>query len=205
MHEQPYERWPGLDDAPVIDAMLNDHHPLHPHHWNGCEAYVKGLVFKWANNFQEDEKEDISQNVMVSITKYLPSFKQKSRLTTWIIKIIHSRIADAGREKQARLRLVALPPDDPDGDERKEDYLTRISSSKTVEEESALREELREAYKKLLDHLSASPNKKQTLRILRMHIAGMSQKEIAQKLNMAEANVGYAIRSTQEFMRKKKQ
>ncbi len=201
MQNQPYARWPGHNDTPVLDAMLDKNHPLYLHHWSECQIYVKGLVLKWASNFSAEEKEDIIQNTTLWIIRYLPDFKRDCRFTTWIIKIVRTRIADAGREKQAYSRQVALPPDDPDNDERREDYISRISSPKTLEEECAIREDLRDAYEKLLDRLAANTNRDRILKILRMHLSGMSQKEIARELNMPEANVGYTIRSTQAYLR----
>jgi RNA polymerase sigma factor (sigma-70 family) len=201
MHKRLLDPWPGPFDDPVIDAMLNDRDS---HHWSECQKYVNSLVLKWAGNFSADDREEIAQNAMFWIVRYLPKFKRKCRLTTWIMRIVHTRIVDAGRERQTSLLRQALPPNDPDEDDKNEVNASKIGSPRTVEEECVSREELREAFKALLKHLSARAKPERDILILEMHIAGFSQQDISRKLNIPAPNIGYVIRTLQRFLREQK-
>ncbi len=125
MHKRLLDQWPGPFDDPVIDAMLNDRNS---HHWSECQTFVNRLVQKWAGNFPADDREEIAQNAMFWIVRYLPDFKRECRLTTWIVRVVHTRIADAGRERQNSILRQALPPNDPNEDNESEDYIAKISS-----------------------------------------------------------------------------
>lgn len=201
MQKRFHEQWPGPEDASVINAMLND---SSSHHWSKCQIYVNELVLKLASNFSADVKEEIAQNAMFCIVRYLPNFKRKCRLTSWIVRIVHTRIADAGRIRQANFRRQALLPNDPDENKENEAYISKIRSPKTVEEECVVREVLREANIALLEYLSTHSKPEINTRILEMYIAGFSQEDIARKLHMPTPNVGYVIRSVQRFLREKK-
>ncbi len=199
MQNRPHNEWPGPDDDPVIDAMLND---SDSHHWGKCQTFVNKLVLKLASNFSVESKDEIAQNAMLSIVRYLPNFKRECRLTSWIVKIVKSRIADAGRIQQTASWHQALSPSDSDEDKENEAYNSKISSLRTAEEESILREELREVSKDLLDYLSNRKHSARNIRILEMHINGFSHEEIARKLHMPPANVGYVIHSTQRALQR---
>jgi RNA polymerase sigma factor (sigma-70 family) len=198
MHKQPQSQWPGPFDASVIDAMLND---PNSHHWSECQTYVNRLVLKWASGFSVEVKEEIAQNAMLWIVRYLPNFKRQCRLTTWIIQIVHTRIADAGREQQTSFRRQALPLNDFDEDDENEVYNSKISSPRTVEEECVSREELREAFNGFTKYLSTHPKSERVRLILEMHMAGFNQQDIARDLKIPAPNVGYAIRTFQRFLR----
>jgi RNA polymerase sigma factor (sigma-70 family) len=201
MQKRFYDQWPGPDDAPVIDAMLND---TSSHHWNKCQTYVNELVLRLARDFSSDDKEEIVQNSMFWIVRYLPYFERKCRLTTWIVRVVHTRIADAGRLRQTTIRRQALPTNELDEDKENKEYISKISSPRTVEEECILREDLRESSEALLEYLSTHSNSERNILILEMHIAGFSQEDIAKKLHMPTPNVGYVIRSAQSFLREQK-
>lgn len=197
MQKQFYEEWPGPDDDLVIDAMLND---SNSHHWSKCQTFVNSLMPRLAGNFSADIQDEIAQSAMFSIVRYLPGFKRKCRFTSWIIKIVKSRIADAGREQQNMNRRHVSPPNDSDEDKENEAYILKISSERTAEEECILREELREVSKEFLEHLS-----ERKIHIMKMYLAGFSLEAIAKKLHMPAANVGYAIRSAQRLLREQRE
>jgi RNA polymerase sigma factor (sigma-70 family) len=176
------EAWPGPDENAVIDAMLDQHHPLYTHHWKKCNTFVTALVTKFIDSSLADKKEDIIQETMVSIVRSLPEFKRRCRLTYWITKIVHSRIADAGRDIQNRKKFIALPPTDPREDDPKEDYLSAFQLPRTVEDECIDREDLREAFTQFLNRYANHAHRERLLLIWTMHLAGYSQKEIAQEL-----------------------
>jgi RNA polymerase sigma factor (sigma-70 family) len=192
--------WPGEDDTQAIAAMLNDQHPFYEHHWQQCYAFVIESVKRRASDFSKDDKDDISQNVMINIGRSLVTFKRKCKLTTWITKIVINCVINARRARKAQEMQRALPPQDP-ADNQHEDFASRIRSLTTTEEESLLREDLR-AIKKLLEQLAKHTHKERAIKIFDMHLEGLSHEEIARKLDIPQANVGYAIRSLQEFLRK---
>lgn len=202
MQNQPYNLWPGRDDAQAIDAMLDDHHSLYEYHWRECLAFVNGLVKVQASNFSKDEKEDIAQNASLKIIRSLRKFKRESKLTTWIIIIVRNCIFDAGREQQAYLKREIAPQYNTDDEEEEEDYMSRIRSPKTTEEECVLREDMRETNEKLQKYLSKRINKERTLHIFEKYLEGLNQEEIARELDMPTPNVGYAIRSIQKYLSK---
>lgn len=200
MSNQPSYRWPGPDDTTAIEVMLNNQHPFYDHHWQQCYVFVNETVKRRASDFSKDDKDDIVHNAMLKIGRSLATFKHKCKLTTWITKIVINCIIDARRELKAHQVQKALPPQDPDDDQH-DDFASRIRSLTTTEEECLRREDLR-TIKKLLDQLAMHPHKERTVRIFDMYLEGWSQEEIARELNIPTANVGYAIRSLQDFLRK---
>lgn len=199
MQKRDSEKWPGPDDNLVIDAMLDDRGS---HHWSECHKFVKNLVMRLASNFSKDVKEEIIQNSMFWIVRYLSSFKRECSFTSWIIKIVKSRIADAWRVQQTTEQHQTSPSNDSDEDKESESDI--ISTQRTTEQECILREELHEAAKELLVYLSDHAHTERNIRILEMHIAGFSQEDIAKKFHMPTPNVGYVIRSTQHFLRSRR-
>ncbi len=200
LNQQHYDQWPGPFDNPVIDAMLHND----SHNWSECQAYVNRLVLSMASNFPVDVKEEIVQNTMLSIVRYLPNFKRDCRLTSWIVQIVRTRIADAGRE-QKKLNLRHTPhPNNPEEDDGNDKYIEKIRSPRTAEEECVLQEELQESIKDLVIYLSTHANSERNIHILTMHLDGLSQKDIARMLHIPAANVGYTIRTLQGFLREQK-
>lgn len=201
MQSDSNKLWPGEDDTLAIAAMLDNHHPLHQHHWEKCQILVTGWVKTEAKDFFHEEREEIIQNAMFKIARSLHDFKRRSRLKTWIITIVRHCIADAGREQQAHLKQDQFPLRDFDNDEDEEDdYMSRIRSPKTTEEECILRENMREANEKLWEYLSKHANKERNIRIIEKYLDGWSQEEIAFELNMPAPNVGYIIRSIRRHL-----
>lgn len=202
MPNQYNNTWPGPDDSQAIEAMLDKQHPQHQQHWEMCLTLVNGWVKTEARDFSREEKEDIIQNAIFKIVRSLHDFKRRSRLKTWIITIVRHCIADAGRELKARLKQDHLPFRDLDENEdtSDDDYMLRIKSPKTTEEECILREDMREANEKLWEYLSKHTNKERNIRIIEKYIDGWSQEEIAHELHMPTPNVGYIIRSIRKYL-----
>ncbi len=200
-HEQHHYQWPGPSDNPVIDAMLHD---KNSYHWTECQTCVNRFVQKYAFGFSSDEKEEIIQDTMLWIVRYLPDFKRDCRLTSWIIQIVRSRIIDASRAK-IKLKDRYIPhPNDPEEDGGNDAYISKISSPRTAEEECVLHEELQEALDEILAFLSSHANSERNIRILKMYLAGFNQKDIANRLHIPAPNVGYTLRTLQGFLRKQK-
>ena len=181
-------------------------------HWSECQKFIQRIIQSQSRNLSLELKEEIVQSAMLSVVRYLPAFRFDCKLATWLVKIAHHRIIDAYRKE---------PPDHShhsddyspfpnvylqvsDEDEENEAYISHISSEKTAEEECVIREELRDAFNDLQVYLSNRKYAKRNIHVMEMHFEGFSQKEIARKLDMPTANVGYVIRSTQIALREQR-
>src|SRR6266699_2226514 len=92
---KPYLPWPGADDIIVIEEMLRD---SKSGQWYECREFVKNYVQVRAKNIPQDHWEDIIQDTMIQINKYLLTFKYQCRFKTWLFVIVRHCIIDAHRK-----------------------------------------------------------------------------------------------------------
>src|SRR2546429_38814 len=93
--ENPYLVWPGADDRIVVEEMLRD---PRSGQWYECREFVKSCVQVQAKNISTDYWEDIVQDAIIRVNRYLRTFQYQCRLRTWLFGIVRSCIIDAHRK-----------------------------------------------------------------------------------------------------------
>ena len=80
---------------------------------DALEAVVRGLyplVSRWAlvKIGSAQDAEDVTQETMIRVSKYINRFESRGKITTWAYQITSNAVADHYR--RARLRALALHP-----------------------------------------------------------------------------------------------
>ncbi len=196
---QPYLPEPGTDDRIVVEEMLRD---SKSGLWHECYLSVKRLVHIYAKNIPEDHWDDIAQDVMIRLHKYLPTFQYQCAFRTWLFGLVRSCIIDDFR-KSTRVGQHIAPSDSHDNAEREGDAFTAPVSG-TVEDVCIIHDELNKAMVALQEYVSIHANPMRNGRILDMVLLeGRSLEETAKAVGCSAPVVGYVVRSAQRYVREK--
>ena len=190
-------RWPGADDRTVVSEMLSDHDSKH---WSECLEHVKMRVQLQANNIPRDRWEDITQEAMMKISKYLPTFHYKCKLTTWIYGIVRTCIVNEIRGRPPEgVHCIPLA----DLQDETEDGFFSVHTPGPENENIRLEEE-HEVQAAIEEYLSDHGNRERNRRILEMvFIEGYHHKDAAKAVGCTGPVASYVVRSAQEYVRKK--
>src|SRR5690348_9795401 len=96
--DQPYLQRQEVDERMIVEEMIRDQHS---EHWEECYKFVKRCVYAHAHNMPNHLLDDIVQEIMFKITKYLPHFRFQCALTTWLNAIIDNHIVDEYRKQRS--------------------------------------------------------------------------------------------------------
>ena len=196
--EKSRNLWPGQDERSVVAEMLKNPKSAH---WNECRSFLMRLVN--ASNLPSDLKEDAVQSAMVSVIRNLSNFHYQCKLTTWLGIIANTRVIDLQRDQTRESKWISPQIDHPEDAEIEVDRFT-INTSKTTEEESLIREELREVLNEMQNYIKSHANPIRNRRILQMVLfEGYSIEETARQLGVPAPVVGYVVRSIQHYLREK--
>lgn len=188
--------WPGADDITVVTEMLND---KDSHHWGACRSFVARQVE--AMDVALDSKEEIVQEVMKSVVKALPGFRYRSRLTTWLIKVIRNKAIDILRYHLSRSSKEIPPRNTEEGDEEANTF--EVVSPRETEDECVIRESLREAISALQIHIKQSKHPARDGIILRLSLLeDYTCEEIAVLLGVDSQTVYYIVRKARRHIRR---
>jgi RNA polymerase sigma factor (sigma-70 family) len=197
---KPYLPWPGGDDRIVVEEMKRD---LISGQWYECREFVKGCVQKQAQNIPKDSWDDIVQDAMIRVNKFLPTFRFHCALRTWLFGIARSSVIDAYRKFKRAGQQVA-PPEDPHDDAEHEGDAFTARTPGTLEDECITRDELGNALTALQEYVAAHANRTRNGRILDMVLLeGHSLEEAARAVGCSAALAGYVVRSAQRYVREK--
>ncbi len=190
----------ATDDKIVVAEMLRDHSSGQ---WHECYVLVMRLVQQKAFNIATNRREDIVQEAMMRIHRYLPNFKFQCSLKTWIHNIVHSCVIDDYRKSSRAEQLIM-----PLGDSQDEFGLNAdnpvATVSGTVEDECIIRDELHKAFAALLEYVSLHSNQERNRTILHMVLfENRSLEETARAVGCSAPVVGYIVRSAQRYVREK--
>lgn len=186
------QSWTGLDEKSVIDEMIRDPNSKH---WTECHEYVRWRIQIQAKNIPTDKKEDLISEVMFRIFKFLDSFQNNSKLTTWIYSIISRCIADSYR-KDSIIQLHQMPLEDVVNN----DFANQAAL--TPEEIAIIRDELANALKALENYIKAHTKSDRNTKILYMvFFQGHSLEMAAREAGCSAAVAGYIVRSAQRYIR----
>ncbi len=194
--EKSGNHWLGKDDRAVVKEMLAK---PDSHHWTECHNFIHKVV--QTANLTPYFKEDVVQNVMISVVTGLPNFHFTSKLTYWLYTIATNRIIDMARKHALDSQWTLTPTSSPDETEN-EAGIVKVHAPKTTEEECLIREELHEVVKELVKYLKTRFNSERDSRILKMAwIDGLTHEEIANQIGVSAPIVGYVIRAAQNHLR----
>jgi len=198
--DKPYPQRSTTDDKIVVEEMLRDHSSGQ---WHECYVLVMGLVQRKAHNISINHWEDIAQEAMMRVHKYLPTFKFQCSLKTWIYNIVQSCVIDDYR-KSIRTVQYMMPPSDSQDDFELDADIPVANVPVTLEDECIIRAELREAFAALLEYVSLHANVERNRTILRMVLLeNHSLEETARAIGCSAPVVGYIVRSAQRYVREK--
>jgi RNA polymerase sigma factor (sigma-70 family) len=171
--------------------------------WHECYLLVRGLVQKQAPATSTDRRDDLVQEAMIRIHKYLPTFQFHCAFKTWVFHIVRSCIIDIYR-KSLREGHVIIPNNDPYHEVEQEGDRPSINVQATIEDQCIVRDELRKALAALLEYVSLHSNQTRNRKILYMVLfENRSLQETAQALGCSAPVVGYVVRSAQRYVREK--
>ncbi|SRR5260221_12470979 len=197
---QPYLPKSGMDERLVVEEMIRDRHSKH---WEEFSNFVKRCVYAKAKNILNNHQEDIIQEIMYKVTKYLPHFRFQCALKTWLNQIIESCIIDAYRRLQNEgpyQSLLAYPPNESD----REGEELNASEAKSAEDAFETNHEIRNGITALLEYANTHSNPIRDRLILRMVIfEGQTHAEAAKAAGCHAPVVGYVVREAQRYAREK--
>ena len=193
-----YLPWPGADDRIVVEEMLRDRSSGQ---WHECYIFVSKLVHVQAKNNSNDHWDDIIQDAMIRIHKYLSNFQYQCAFRTWLFGIVRSCNIDDYRKSNREEQYLA-PLGDHHDDVEHEYEAFNVLATRTVEDECILHDELHKALVELQDYVSFHANPIRNGRILDMVIfEGRSLKEAAKVVGCTAPVAGYVVRSAQRYVR----
>ncbi len=83
--------WPGPDENRTIAEMIaQSDSPL----WDACDAWIDVTVAELASDLQKSDRDGIANEVKLKVRIGLPSFQYRSKLKTWIIRILKNEKAN---------------------------------------------------------------------------------------------------------------
>lgn len=197
---KPYLPWLGSDDRIVVEEMLRD--PL-SEQWYECREFVKKCIYKRAKNIPKDNWDDIVQDAMMRVNKFLPTFRYQCAFRTWLFNISHSSIIDAFRKFAREGQHTASSGDQHNNAEQEDDVYTATSPG-SVEDKCITQVELSEALAALQEYVSLHANPVRNARILDLVLLeGRSLEEAAKAVGCSAPLAGYVVRSAQRYVRER--
>jgi RNA polymerase sigma factor (sigma-70 family) len=197
---KPYPPWPGGDDRIIVQEMLRDRTSGQ---WYECREFVKRLVQVRAKNIPQDHWDDLVQDAMMRVDKYLLTFRYQCKLSTWLFGIVHSCIIDAHRKFTRTGQFIAPPGDAPDDVEREYDEID-ANTTRTAEEICIMHDDLRKALTALQEYVSTHANPIRNGRILDMVMfESRSLEAAAEAVGCSAPVASYVVRSAQRYVREK--
>ncbi len=197
---KPSFPWPEEDERLVVTEMIRDRYSKH---WEECNKFVKQCVYAKAKNILSSLQEDIIQEVMYKVVKYLPLFRFQCALRTWVNQIIEGCIVDAYRWLRNKGRPHP-PLADPPTEGNREGEGPGLGEARSAEDAFEINDEIRNGIEALLEYANTHSNKRRNRLIIRMVIfEGKTYEEAAQAVGCHAPVVGYVIREAQRYARDK--
>jgi RNA polymerase sigma factor (sigma-70 family) len=197
---KPLFPWPGVNERLVVEEMIRDRYSKH---WEECNKLVKRCVYARAKNILSNLQEDILQEAMYKVAKYLPHFRFQCALKTWLNQIVEGCIIDAHRWQQNKGR--SHPPlADPSNEGNREGEGLSLGEAKSAEDAFETNHEIRNGIAALLEYVHTHSNKVRNRLIIRMVIfEGRTYEEAAQAAGCHAPVVGYVVREAQRYARER--
>lgn len=195
---QPYLPKPGMDERLAVEEMLRDQASKH---WEEYSKFVEWCVYAKAKNIPSSLHDDIVQDIMCKVIKYLPHFRFQCTLKTWLNTIIEHCIIDAHRKLQNEgwfhSNLADLPND---GD--REGEISNANVAASAEDAFEINDKLRSAVTILLEYINTHANSVRNRLIIRMVIfEGKTHEAAARAAGCNAPVVGYVVHEAQRYVR----
>lgn len=199
---EPYLSWSATDErlVVVVKEMIRDGDSKR---WEECINFVKQRVHANARNIPASLQEDIIQEVMFKVTKYLPHFRFQCTLKTWLTPIIKRTIIDSYR-KLKNERVNDSNSSDTNSESDSEGEERSNGEVKSAEDDVIINDEIRGGSAALLEYANKHSNSVRNRHIIRMVIfEERSYDEVAKATGCNTPVVGYVIREAQRYAREK--
>jgi RNA polymerase sigma factor (sigma-70 family) len=200
---QPYLPRPGMSEQAIVEEMI---HNLDSEYWKQFYDFIKLQVSIRANNFSWSSREEITQEAMQKVFRYLPHFRFDSSLRTWLYMLISSCIADESR-RLAYEERIHISLGEPSGEDDHESEQLKGIEVHSISPEEALEqiEDVRELVDALLEYARIHHNPVRNRQIILMWIAGYIQEEIASTIGCHPGVVSYVVRAARDYVLQKMQ
>ncbi len=184
-----------IRDHPVIEALSDELHDDHARRWYECEQLGMRLLSITNNNWVGDtsmDLDDVWQIIAQQIYLALPTFKYRSKYTTWLSRIIsqsHKQLVrDSTRQKRDWRRRESLDS---------AEHSTLVSAAPAPDQQLEYSELLQLVETKLREqpvpHLRAV--------FLLSHLRGWRGVEIAAKLGISQPYVSILLSKALDVLR----
>ena len=197
---QPYLQRQEVDEPVIVDEMIRSHDH---EHWEECYQYVKQWVYARAKNMPHHLLDDMVQETMIKIMKYLPHFRFQCALKTWVNQIIEHHIIDEYRKLRndgPHLPFSVNPPGEGDA----ESLEAKVSKIVSTEEAFEILEQIRIGIEALLEYAHTTSNPIRNRLIIRLVLfEGKTYEEAAKAAGCHAPVVGYVVREAQRYAREK--
>lgn len=164
-----------MSDEDILQKLLKGNEEAFAEIVDLYKNKIISLCFSYTKSFQEAE--DLSQEVFISFFRSLPNFKGNCSISTYIYKISISKCMDYKRKSSVKQLLMGL-----------------ISSSRSNENIKDDNSYVRDSIMKLPEDLKKV--------IILYYYTGLSQKEIADVLDVPVKTVEGRIRRAKQKLRK---
>ncbi|HZO75454.1 MAG TPA: sigma-70 family RNA polymerase sigma factor [Ktedonobacteraceae bacterium] len=181
--------WPE-DDRSVVTEMQKD--PLSPE-WQKCRAFFIKKYMK--KGYPDTIKEDVVQEALIKVLKYLGTFSYKYPLVVWLGIIFTSTAIDffrKERKERANISLNVLQ------DASEEDLEVAIET-RTPEDDALIREEIREVITGYHKALEGRRNGKRDFYVWSRVLLGQEVRQIADHLKIDRQTIYRVIREAKQY------
>ncbi len=153
--------------------------------YNQFGKIVYNVTLNYLQNLEEAE--EATQDIFVKIYRKIEGFQEQSSLKTWIYRITINHCLDVIKSKKIRMRVLFSR-------QNKEDDSIEFNHPGVVLEQ-------KEAVSEILNQLNQLPPKQKGALLLKV-IDGLSQKEIAEVLDLSEKAVESLLSRARVNMKK---
>lgn len=200
LQDQPHLECQNIDERAIVEVMMCDEYS---EYWEKCHQFVSRCVYARANNIPQHLWDDMAQDIMIKIMKYLPQFRFECSLKTWLNTIIGRHIIDEYRKQQSlgpHLSFSTSPPGEIDG-ESPEFGTSKIGS---IEDDAEKREKIRTGMKALEEYANTTSHPIRNWHIIWLVLFdGQTHAEAAKATGCNPPVVGHVVREAQRYARDK--
>lgn len=195
--------WPGVDERSTVETMLRDRNSQL---WEECSKFVKWCVYSKTKNIPIDHRDEIVQEVMYRVARYLPTFRFHSSLKTWLNLIIEHCIVDLHRRLRNEGEIhISLIEQDPSNESEHENGGVFLGENRSTEDLAIIKEDLRNALAALFEYATLHSNPIRDRLIIQMVLleGGYTHEQVAKATGCNAPVVGYVVREAQRYARAK--
>ena len=192
------ETWPGADERLAVEKMIRDQNS---EQWGECFKYVKRCVYSKAKNMPSHLLDDMIQEIMLKIMKYLPYFRFHCALKTWVYLIVRHHIIDEYRKLRNEgtyLSFSVNPIAETDGESQEPNLGEGVSAEESFE----IHEKIRMGIAALQEYANTTSNPTRNRHIIQLVLfEGKTYEEAAITIGCNSPVVGYIVREAQRYTR----